>query len=84
MSTWETLEQDALVGTYTGLNKCKFSKFLESLSSEARHHVQAAVENEKISGRALYHALVDRGMDCRHTVFREHRACKCICFLEKD
>ena len=88
MSSWETLETDALNGTkvleYRTIGKCKFAYFLEALDSEARSHVQAALVNERISGKALYRALRARGMNCKHTVFHEHRVSKCICFVKKD
>ena len=87
MTNWESLEIEALensIYSESGIGKCKFSKFLDTLDSEARSHVQSALINHKISGRALYKALRARGMDCKHTVFREHRAFKCICFEKKD
>lgn len=88
MSSWETLETDALNDTKLpdsrATSKCKFALFLEGLASDARSHVESALVNEKISGRALYRALKARGMDCKHTVFREHRVSKCICFIKRD
>jgi hypothetical protein len=86
MSSWETLEQDAISISRNPYyhDKCKFAIFLESLDSKARSHVENALSNDKISGKALYRALRDRGMDCKHTVFHEHRKSTCVCFIKRD
>lgn len=87
MDSWDTLEQDALIQTERNTSwtaKCKFAKFLDSLEPEARKHVDSAMSNKLITGKALYRALRVRGMDCRHTVFHEHRRSTCVCFVKRE
>lgn len=83
MSSWDTLEQDALEDTVSSTDpQCKFGVFLNSLDSTNRSYVESALNNNKISGRALWRALYSRGMDCGYTVFRTHRVENCACFKD--
>jgi hypothetical protein len=81
MSSWETLEQDALAYSAFGQDLCKFGKYLASLGT-SRQYVEDALDNSKISNKALYRALVSRGMECGNTSLDRHRRKECTCFKE--